>query len=159
MWNTDACAFQNAVDCIHVHTHVHVDRCTHVRFVFLITCSLVHFWVEWDCKSYIVQQRIVQKLIVQGTNFSEEESWLVNSCWNFAFASTPSFSPRVITSIRAGDPNETQYLGNSQLQKLLIQWNPVNTDTKGTCHSVRIIWVSVLSGLSENTWGTHVLSI
>ena len=36
-----------------------------------------------------------------------------------------------------------------------IQWDPVNTDTKGTCHSVCIIWVSVLNGLS----GTHVLSI
>ena len=31
----------------------------------------------------------------------------------------------------------------------LLQWNPVNTDTKGTCHSVRIIRLSVLSGLSE----------
>ena len=30
-----------------------------------------------------------------------------------------------------------------------IQWNPVNTYTNGTCHSVRIIGVSVLSGLSE----------
>ena len=30
-----------------------------------------------------------------------------------------------------------------------LQWNPVNTDTKGTCQSVRIIRVSVLSGLSE----------
>ena len=36
-----------------------------------------------------------------------------------------------------------------------IQWNPVNTDTKGTCHSVRIIRVSVLSGLSEKTSGTQ----
>ena len=42
---------------------------------------------------------------------------------------------------------------------VLIQWNPVNTDTKGTCHSVCIIRVSVLSGLSEKTSGTHVLSI
>ena len=42
---------------------------------------------------------------------------------------------------------------------LLLQWNPVNTDTKRTCHSVRIIRVSVLSGLSEKTSGTHVLSI
>ena len=42
---------------------------------------------------------------------------------------------------------------------LKIQWKPVNTDTKGTCHSVRIIRVSVLSGLSEKTAGTHVLSI
>ena len=40
-----------------------------------------------------------------------------------------------------------------------IQWNPVNMDTKGTCHSVRIIRVSVLSGLSEKMSGTHVLSI
>ena len=30
-----------------------------------------------------------------------------------------------------------------------MQWNPVNTDTKGACYSVRIIRVSVLSGLSE----------
>ena len=40
-----------------------------------------------------------------------------------------------------------------------IKWNPVNTDTKGTCHSVRIIRVSVLSGLSEKTSGTHALLI
>ena len=26
-----------------------------------------------------------------------------------------------------------------------VQWNPINTDTKGTCQSVRIIGVSVLS--------------
>ena len=30
-----------------------------------------------------------------------------------------------------------------------VHWNPVNTDTKGTCHSVRVIRVSVLSGLSK----------
>ena len=36
--------------------------------------------------------------------------------------------------------------------------DPVNTDTKRTCHSVRIIRVSVLSGLSEKTSGTHVSS-
>ena len=30
-----------------------------------------------------------------------------------------------------------------------VQWNPVNTDTKGTCHFVCIIQVSVLGGLSE----------
>ena len=28
-----------------------------------------------------------------------------------------------------------------------LQWNPVNTDTNGTCHSVRVNRVSVLSGL------------
>ena len=28
-----------------------------------------------------------------------------------------------------------------------VQWNPVYTDTKGTCQNVRIIRVSVLSGL------------
>ena len=39
-----------------------------------------------------------------------------------------------------------------------LQWNPVYADTKGTCHSVRIIRVSVLSGLSEKTSGTYVLS-
>ena len=44
-------------------------------------------------------------------------------------------------------------------QKLMyIQWNPVNTDTNGTCPSVRINGVSVLSGLSEKTLQTHVLS-
>ena len=25
--------------------------------------------------------------------------------------------------------------------KKVVQWNPVNTDTKGTCHSVLINWV------------------
>ena len=40
----------------------------------------------------------------------------------------------------------------------VTQWNPVNADIKGTCHSVRIIWVSVLTRLSEKTPGTHVLS-
>ena len=40
----------------------------------------------------------------------------------------------------------------------VTQWNPVNTDIKGTCRSVRIIWVSVLTRLSEKTPGTHVLS-
>ena len=39
-----------------------------------------------------------------------------------------------------------------------LQWNPVNTDTNGTCPSVRINGVSVLSGLSEKTLQTHVLS-
>ena len=32
---------------------------------------------------------------------------------------------------------------------MFLKWNPVNTDTKGICQSVRIIRVSVLSGLSE----------
>ena len=50
-------------------------------------------------------------------------------------------------------------MSHAQLIGLDIQWDPVNTDTKGTCHSVRIIWVSVLSGLSEKTSGTHVLSV
>ena len=45
------------------------------------------------------------------------------------------------------------------LQLSYMQWNPVNTDTKGTSHSVRIIRVSVVSGLSEKTSGTHVLLI
>ena len=30
-----------------------------------------------------------------------------------------------------------------------IQWNPVDTDTKGTCHGVRVIRMSLLSGLSK----------
>ena len=37
---------------------------------------------------------------------------------------------------------------NFCVEQILVQWNPVNMDTKGTCHSVRIIRVSVLSGLS-----------
>ena len=41
----------------------------------------------------------------------------------------------------------------------LLQWNPVNTDTKGTCHSVCIIQVSVLSGLSEKTSGARLIDI
>ena len=45
------------------------------------------------------------------------------------------------------------------LREVTVQWNPVSTDTKGTCHSVRIIRVSVLSGLSKKTSGKHVLSI
>ena len=45
------------------------------------------------------------------------------------------------------------------LEESVIQWNPVNADTTETCHSVRIIRMSILSGLSEKTSGTHVLSI
>ena len=48
--------------------------------------------------------------------------------------------------------------GNLTLIKV-YQWNPVNADTKGTCHSVRIIRVSVFSGASDKTSGTHILSI
>ena len=29
-----------------------------------------------------------------------------------------------------------------------LQWNLINTDTKGTCHNVRFIRVSILSRLS-----------
>ena len=47
---------------------------------------------------------------------------------------------------------EKQTVWNSSVCKK--QRNSVNTDTKGTCHSVRIIWVSVLSGLSEKTSGS-----
>ena len=32
--------------------------------------------------------------------------------------------------------------------KMHIQWNYINTDTDGTCHSVRVNRVSVLSGLN-----------
>ena len=38
-----------------------------------------------------------------------------------------------------------------------IQQNPVNTDTKGTCQNVRIIGVSVLSGLSGKKSRTYLL--
>ena len=34
-----------------------------------------------------------------------------------------------------------------------VRWNPVNTDTKGTCKNVRIIGVSVLSGFPEKSHG------
>ena len=44
------------------------------------------------------------------------------------------------------------------IEQVDIQWNPVNTDTNGTCPSVRINGVSVLSGLSEKKLQTHVLS-
>ena len=37
----------------------------------------------------------------------------------------------------------------------LLPWNPVNTDTRGTYHSVRIIWLSVLSRLSEKKKKRH----
>ena len=40
-----------------------------------------------------------------------------------------------------------------------VQWNPDNTDIKGTYQSVRVIGVSVLSGLSDKTLRTNVLSI
>ena len=39
-----------------------------------------------------------------------------------------------------------------------IQWNPVNTDTKGTGQIVRINEVSVLSGDSEKKSRIHVFS-
>ena len=45
------------------------------------------------------------------------------------------------------------------INRIILQWNLVNTDTKGTGHSVLIIRVSVLSRLSEKMSGTHVLSI
>ena len=35
-----------------------------------------------------------------------------------------------------------------------VQWNPVNTDTKGTSQIVRINGVSVLSGFSEKVTDT-----
>ena len=37
--------------------------------------------------------------------------------------------------------------------KILVQWNPINTDTKGTGQIVRINGVSVLSGVSEKSHG------
>ena len=37
---------------------------------------------------------------------------------------------------------------------IIIQWNPVNTDTKGTSQIVRINGVSVLSGFSEKVTDT-----
>ena len=44
--------------------------------------------------------------------------------------------------------------GQGQQDQKEVQWNPINTDTKGTCQSVRIIGVSILHGISR----THVLS-
>lgn len=44
--------------------------------------------------------------------------------------------------------------------KSKIQWNQVNTDTKGTYHSVRIIWLSTSSVVSEkNTMDTFCIDI
>ena len=39
------------------------------------------------------------------------------------------------------------YCGPYLAALLPLQWNPVYTDTKGACQNVRIIGVSVLSGL------------
>ena len=39
------------------------------------------------------------------------------------------------------------------------RWNPVSSDTKGECHSVHFIWVSVFSGLSGKMPRTRVLTI
>ena len=39
------------------------------------------------------------------------------------------------------------------MQVIIIQWNPVNTDTKGTGQIVHINGVSVLSGVSEKSQG------
>ena len=39
------------------------------------------------------------------------------------------------------------------------RWNPVSSDTKGECHSVHFIWVSVLRGLSGKMPQTRVLTI
>ena len=39
--------------------------------------------------------------------------------------------------------------------KFLVQWNPVYKDTEGTHHSVCIIQVFILSGLSEKKKHTH----
>lgn len=44
--------------------------------------------------------------------------------------------------------------------KSKIQWNQVNTDAKGTYHSVRIIWLSTSSVVSEkNTTDTFCINI
>ena len=47
--------------------------------------------------------------------------------------------------VKMRPPFETHEIPNT------VRWNPVNTDTKGTCHTTRIIRVSVLSGLSEKS--------
>lgn len=53
----------------------------------------------------------------------------------------------------------SKLLINHSHQFWVVQWNPFNTDTKWTCHNVRIIRVCVLEGVSEKMSGTHVLSI
>lgn len=53
----------------------------------------------------------------------------------------------------------SKLLINQSHQFWVVQWNPFNTDTKWTCHNVRIIRVCVLRGFSEKMSGTHVLSI
>ena len=44
-------------------------------------------------------------------------------------------------------------------KSFMLQWNPVNRDTKGTRQNVRIIGVSVLSGFPDEKSRTHVLSM
>ena len=46
--------------------------------------------------------------------------------------------------------------GESDISKSVLQWNPVNTDTKGTCDGVLFIkWESILSKLSVKTSWKH----
>ena len=42
---------------------------------------------------------------------------------------------------------------------IIVEWNPVNTDTIGAFQSVLTIGLSALSGLSDKKSRTHVLSI
>ena len=37
----------------------------------------------------------------------------------------------------------------SDIERCVLQWNPVNAGTKGPCQSVHIIQVFILSGLSD----------
>ena len=47
--------------------------------------------------------------------------------------------------------------GESDISNSVLQWNPVNTDTKGTCDGVLFIkWESILSKLSVKMSWTHV---
>ena len=56
--------------------------------------------------------------------------------------------------------NRSDKIKKTSASRVKVQWNPVNTHTKGACQSVRYIWVSVLSGLLEKRPGhMHVLSI
>lgn len=72
---------------------------------------------------------------------------------------TPPRKTNVIASMANVSNSETitrLYACPSITLVKLVQWNPVNMDTKVTCHNVCIIRVSILSGQSEKMSQTHV---
>ena len=55
----------------------------------------------------------------------------------------------IITGRRADFLGNKKSISMLRVKKRMVQWNPMNTDTKGTRRSIGIIRASVLSGLSE----------